>query len=314
MKENDLCGWFLVNKPVGLSSRKTGNLISRKINAQKFGHIGTLDPNASGLLPILINDATRFAFGLEKADKSYRATIQFGWSSTTDDSEGDISFKNYLSAKYLNYEFVNQQLQEFIGEIWQIPPAYSAIRVSGQRLYQKMRHPRKTKEYFQSIKIPPKLVKIYAIQLEKINFEKQSIVIKIDCGSGTYIRSIARELGEKLGCGGYILTLERIILADFNFVDSVNFKNFENTSNEEIIKKYLRPADQLTKNLIPIKLSNLNCKKILNGQKVNIEKNKFQAAKMQKVRLYSENDKFIGIGIIDQEYLIASRLLPIQNF
>lgn len=316
-----LSGWILLNKPVGISSRNVGNIVRRKLGVKKFGHIGTLDPKASGLLPIILNDATRFAFGLEKCDKSYIAEIQLGGKSTTDDIEGEITSCNPININLLNPEYIKNQLQTFVGHINQTPPNYCAIRVDGQRLY---KTERKIKNSFslatpplpvtEPLKAPPRLVRIDKIEVLEINIKAQSLKILINCGSGTYIRSIARDLGILMGNGGYLLSLERVGFDKFTLADSVTLTEFENLDFNSIVQKHLKSGDELIYKLLPLNISKQSADKLYLGQQVilnDIFPN--QKPDINIFRLYA-NTVFIGVGEVTCENnihkLVAKRLLP----
>lgn len=320
-------GWFLLNKPVGISSRFAGNILRKIINVKKFGHIGTLDPQASGLLPIIINSATRYAFGLEKCDKTYLAQIQLGAKSTTDDREGYITTLTRIPDTLFNLDKINFCLQQFLGEIEQTPPNFSAIRVDGKRLYKKFQQDQKNNPQnidFEVLQAPSRKVKIYSIIIEEINCEKQKLTLKISCGSGTYIRAIARDLGYLLGSGGYLLSLDRICVDEFNINDSrvLDFDLICNKSPktikspEEIIKNYLLPPDLLIKKYPAIEINLPDCQKLFFGQSVDLIKNN-NFAPNTICRIYTkDNDTktFIGAGEIKENKIIAYRLLPQADF
>lgn len=218
-----ISGVLPINKPSGISSYDVIRQIKRKIHIKKIGHGGTLDMLADGVLPILIGDATKIFDFLLKGEKIYRATVQFGAFTETDDSEGDV-------IKSFDFDFhidkLKNILPDFQGTIQQLPPKYSALRVNGKRSYELAR---------ENKEVPRKLrtVTINSISIDSHDTEAKTAVLTISCFSGTYIRSIGRDLGEKLGWGAYLSALTRlksggIVLDKSVSVDDVEEDTIEN--------------------------------------------------------------------------------------
>ncbi|MBI3984023.1 tRNA pseudouridine(55) synthase TruB [Candidatus Microgenomates bacterium] len=208
-------GLLLVDKPVGLSSydviRRLKPLLPKGI---KIGHAGTLDPLATGLLLILIGRATKQATQLLKLDKTYEGQITLGATSATDDAEGPILEvrSSELGVRKLTENEVKKVLQKFEGDIEQIPPAHSAIKVGGQRAYRLARKG-------QHVKLAPRMVTIYDLKLTSYDYPLVGFTAKVS--SGTYIRSLARDIGEKLGTGGYLSQLRRTQIGDYDIKDAI---------------------------------------------------------------------------------------------
>ena len=190
--KREIDGVFLLNKPLGFSSNQALKKIQWLFNAKKAGHTGTLDPMASGLLPICLGEATKFSHRLLEANKTYIATIQLGVTTTTGDQEGEVvSQKDVV----LKPNQLQETLQKFTGDITQIPPMFSALKFEGKPLYEYAR---------QGIEIERKSrqVTIYDIALNKI--EESTVILEVNCSKGTYIRTLAEDIGHALGCGAYL--------------------------------------------------------------------------------------------------------------
>ncbi|MGB3615898.1 MAG: tRNA pseudouridine(55) synthase TruB [Elainellaceae cyanobacterium] len=193
-------GFLNLYKPAGLTSHDCVSRVRRRLGLKRVGHGGTLDPAATGVLPIAVGRATRLLQFLPEG-KAYRATVRFGVQTTTDDLEGEVIASK--AAPALTLEAVAQQLSKFQGTIQQIPPKYSAIQVGGRRLYEMARAG-------EAVDVPVRTVEIYGIEvLGWTPDEFPELTAAIACGSGTYIRAIARDLGELLGVGGTLAALER---------------------------------------------------------------------------------------------------------
>ena len=201
-------GVVLVDKPIGLSSFAAISRL-RPAYGRKLGHTGTLDPFASGLLVVLHGRATRLADTLVGADKRYRAVARFGATSTTDDPEGEIEETGATT----DAAAVTAALPAFTGAIEQVPPAASAVHVDGERAYRRFRRG-------EAVTVPARRVLVHAIDLMHFDDRTQTAELDIRCGSGTYIRSIARDLGAMLGCGAYLTELRRTEVGRFRVEDA----------------------------------------------------------------------------------------------
>lgn len=194
-------GFLNLNKPAGCTSHDCINALRKRLRLKRIGHGGTLDPMATGVLPIALGAATRLLPYFSDR-KAYIGTVRFGLTTTTDDITGNICQEQ--SASHLTREAIEEQLPQFIGEIEQLPPAYSAIQVDGQRLYARARAG-------EVVSVPPRIVEIYDIAvLDWQPGEHPDLTLRITCGGGTYIRALARDLGAALGVGGTLAALQRI--------------------------------------------------------------------------------------------------------
>lgn len=246
-------GFLNVYKPVGKTSHDVVAYFRKLLKIKQIGHTGTLDPFAEGVLPICIGKSTRLIEYLPD-DKAYLAFVQFGKATDTYDTEGNITFK---SDKKINEDKILENLKYFEGEIEQYPPVYSAIKVDGKKLYE---YAREGKE----VKIKPRKVTIKNIELKSFNFEKQTAEIYIECSKGTYIRSIANDLGQNLGCGGYLYRLIRTKAGKFSVENAINMTDFQTL--DFVQQNLINPIKML--DLPSYILSDKENEKILHGQNI----------------------------------------------
>ncbi|MFI5240373.1 MAG: tRNA pseudouridine(55) synthase TruB [Candidatus Saccharimonadia bacterium] len=192
-------GILLINKPEGISSFDCIRILRKNLTFKKIGHAGTLDPSASGLMIMLLGKACKSADQYSKLDKTYDAVVRLGVRSDTGDREGQLT-ESATESVVPTQSTVMQVLNSFLGEITQIPPKYSAIKISGQEAYKRARRG-------EDFEMPKRQVTIYGVRLKSYNYP--DLHIEIDCSSGTYIRTLAQDIGEQLGTGGYLLKLVR---------------------------------------------------------------------------------------------------------
>jgi tRNA pseudouridine55 synthase len=205
-------GLLNLNKPEGMTSRDVVNIVQRLVKPAKAGHAGTLDPLATGVLLVCVGPATRLISLLQQAPKTYLAEFALGQRSDTDDSTGVVEVDESVTTPPTQ-EQIKEALTQFQGPIEQIPPAYSAIKVGGKRAYALARQG-------QDVELAARTVHVHAIRL--LQYEWPNVVVEVECGSGTYIRSIARDLGESLGCGGLMTGLQRTRIGRFSIGDAVD--------------------------------------------------------------------------------------------
>jgi tRNA pseudouridine55 synthase len=286
--KREIDGVFLLNKPLGFSSNQALKKIQWLFNAKKAGHTGTLDPMASGLLPICIGEATKFSHRLLEANKTYIATIQLGVTTTTGDQEGEIvSQKDVV----LKPNQLQETLQKFIGDITQIPPMFSALKFEGKPLYEYAR---------QGIEIKRKSrqVTIHDITLNKT--EESTVILEVSCSKGTYIRTLAEDIGHALGCGAYLKGLERTQTGNFQLSDALTIEAIEAMSMASR-EKTLLPVDALLEGLSSIELTLTETEAIKKGQAID-----FNGKNDKELRLYGVSGQFLGVGQSD----LQGRLFP----
>lgn len=248
-EKKQLFGFLNIYKPVGMTSHDVVAALRRVTKIKQIGHTGTLDPFAEGVLPICVGKATRLIEYLQD-DKEYLATVQFGASTNTFDLDGE---KTSVSGKKVTKSEVEEGLKAFSGEISQLPPIFSAIKVKGKKLYE---YARKGEE----VEIHPRKVVIENIELKVFDEENQQAQILIKCSKGTYIRSIANDLGQNLGCGGYLVKLIRTQAGSFRVENSVQLDGIE------VERNLINPTDILDLPRIAVTESDLA--KIKNGMPI----------------------------------------------
>lgn len=244
-----LFGFLNIYKPVGMTSHDVVAVLRRVTKIKQIGHTGTLDPFAEGVLPICIGKATRLIEYLQD-DKEYLATVQFGAATNTFDLDGE---KVFTSDKKVSRDDIKEGLKSFEGEISQLPPIFSAIKVKGKKLYE---YARKGEE----VEIQPRKVVIENIELKNFDEELQQAQILLKCSKGTYIRSIANDLGKNLGCGGYLIKLIRTQAGKFRVENSVQLDGIDVESN------LINPLGIL--NLPKIAVDNDDLARIKNGMPI----------------------------------------------
>ena len=244
-------GFLNVYKPKGITSHDVVSKLRRVIKIKQIGHTGTLDPFAQGVLPVCIGKATRLIEYLS-GDKEYLATVNFGKTTDTYDIDGQITSSSGIK---ITKEQVTHGLKSFNGEIMQMPPIYSAIKVGGKKLYD---YARQGKE----VEILPRKVTIYKADLEDFDEKAQVAKIRVACSKGTYIRSIAHDLGQNLGCGAFLSDLIRTKAGEFEIEQAVRLEEFECAG--DVQKNLINPLDMLE---IPkLELSEDEYNKIIQGQ------------------------------------------------
>ena len=282
-------GIILINKPKGCTSHDVVNKIKHVFN-EKVGHTGTLDPNATGLLPILIGKGTKLSYYLINHDKEYEVVLKLGEKTDTADSEGQVVETREVKDTMLDENNVIDSLKHFIGKQEQVPPMYSAIKIKGKKLYEYARKNIK-------VEVEPRQIEIYSIELSDINKTEQTISFKVKCSKGTYIRSLCEDIAEKLGTVGYMKELNRTQVGIFNITDSISLDELEdNKNNNDFLQKHLITIEKLFIKLYKENEIQLNDKKLqlfLNGVKFSLNNPE------GLYRIYDENNKFIGIGCIE---------------
>src|SRR5229473_5391073 len=226
-------GILNINKAIGMTSHDVVANIRRLLKQKRVGHAGTLDPAASGVLPICIGKGTRVAEYLSESGKAYRAEIVFGVETDTYDSEGAIV--RTASAADLTRAQIEQALQHFTGQQMQLPPRYSAIKLQGQPAY-------KLARAGEEITLDPRPIVIYSLEI--INWSPPALVLAIECSKGTYIRSLAHDLGQRLGCGAYLRALIRTRSGPFSLSESITLEHLAASVDSASLQDYLYPVDK----------------------------------------------------------------------
>lgn len=252
-------GWCIIDKPLHYSSRKAVNVLKRVLNIKKIGHAGTLDPLASGILPIAFGEATKTIPYIVAKEKEYVFSITWGEKRTTDDAEGDIEKTSYIRP---TREAIQSEIINFTGHIEQTPPKYSAIKVNGQRAYQLARKG-------EEIILKSRVVDIKKFELQTIEADKAEFYVC--CSPGTYIRSLARDLAEKLGTYGYVSALRRTSVGHFSEKIAFSLENFKKNNNIEELLDYILPVDEALRGLPQITVNKFQADQLKQGQVIQGE-------------------------------------------
>ena len=283
-------GYISVIKPKGWSSNQLLSKLKWLFQIKKAGHGGTLDPFATGIVPIFFGEATKFSNRILESNKEYIAELKLGYESSTGDTEGELSKDDSFNEEKLPHNLENI-LNEFLGILRQTPPKYSALKYNGKPYYEYARA---------GIEIPIKTREIEIFSIDLVNFTNQQITFQVSCSKGTYIRTLGEDIAKKIGTKGYLTNLERIRVGKIKKIDSFSVEQIEELSIEER-KKLLKPVYQLLE-LPKIELNNTDTINILNGQSLDI------AIEAGEILLFSEKT-FIGIGISDGEMIKPVRLI-----
>ena len=273
-------GILIIDKPEGWTSHDVVGKTRKILRMKRIGHTGTLDPFATGVLVILVGKATRLAQFLDKDRKEYEAEIAFGFETDTGDRTGSSKFQ-VSSSKFLSVEDVEKILPEFRGEIWQTPPMYSAKKIEGKKLYELAR---------KGIEIERKPVKVSIYNLEIINDENQAannseletwnLKLKVACSAGTYIRTLAEDIGKKLETGAHLAELRRTRAGKFDISQAVTLEELEKIVLENRLDEILISMNEAVSHLPEISLSEEEIDK--NAQRFEIKKRKFRCKRRRK--------------------------------
>lgn len=244
-------GWLNIDKPVGISSTKIVTQVKKALNIKKAGHLGTLDPLASGVLPIALGEATKTIPYLHFDLKAYNFTVKWGEQRTTDDSDGEIMRSSSLKP---DDNQINCAIKNFIGQVMQVPPVFSSLKINGVRAYKLARGG-------QEVTMKPRLIHIHELKLVSMDATNNSSNFSMLCGSGVYVRSIARDLGIALNCFGYVTKLRRTMVGDFKEDEALTIEQL--TKKDKIIS-----VTSILQTIPKIEISAEDAKKIKNGQEI----------------------------------------------
>ncbi|MCF6277817.1 MAG: tRNA pseudouridine(55) synthase TruB [Anaerolineales bacterium] len=232
-QKNAISGVLVVDKPVGMTSHDVLQIIRRGTGIRRAGHTGTLDPRASGVLVVLVGPAVRLSEYVSASDKRYQAIIRMGTATDTYDAEGVFTREKDESVVDITEEQFEAELKKFEGEIEQVPPPYSAVKVKGRKAYEMARKG-------EEVKLEPRTIQVH--HLEVLEWASPEVVVDVHCSSGTYIRSLANDLGEVLGCGAYLVGLRRTKNGRFTLRDSVPLRKLKEAFEAGTWYEYLIPA------------------------------------------------------------------------
>ena len=297
--KRNVSGVVLLDKPTGVTSNAALQRVKFLYKARKAGHTGSLDPLASGLLPVCLGEATKISGFLLDADKSYRFVCRLGVTTTTGDAEGSV-VENHPVVAFTEAQIENV-LQSFIGKIQQIPPMYSALKHEGQRLYRLARRGIEVER-------KPRTVVIHSLDL--LHFHDDLIECRVLCSKGTYVRSLAEDIGEALGCGAHIVELRRTGVAPYNEAQMVSIDLLEALAEQgfEALDSMLLPVDTAIDSWPAVRVGSDMAHYLRMGQAVFVP----QGPSSGWVRLYDNGDhqnqeKFLGLGEVMDDGRIAPR-------
>lgn len=287
---------LLLDKPLGYSSNQALQKVKLLYQAAKAGHTGTLDPLATGLLPLCFGEATKFAHYLTDADKTYIATLKLGVTTSTGDAEGEVIDSHSVD---ISLEQFNIACLKFVGEISQVPPMYSALKHEGKALYEYAREG-------VEIERKPRLVTIHSITNN--SFEQDVAVITVTCTKGTYIRTLAEDIGNFLGCGAHLIGLRRTATANYQIAQSITLEQFEAMTQEQRLAA-LMPPDSAVLDLPVMILDAGSTFYLQQGQAV------WQSGIIPSglIRLYSDSQVFLGLGEQQTDGKIAPKRLIVDR-
>lgn len=290
-KGRNISGVLLLNKPKGISSNRALQRVRAMLNASKAGHTGNLDPMATGLLPLCFGEATKFSSYLLDADKAYIATARLGQVSDTGDAEGNIIQERPVPE--LNEAQIKEAMARFVGDIEQVPPMYSALKQNGQPLYKLAREGKTVERKARSVTI---------FDLELIEWNAPDLTFSVRCSKGTYVRTLAEDIGETLGCGAHLVMLHRTHTGGFTGDEMLEFDRLQAERDlEQSLDGYLLATDVLVAHFPKKDLSAEETARILHGQDIACDQ-----VYSDKVRLYDDQGRFIGLA----ESAEAGRLQP----
>ncbi len=292
----DVDGILLLNKPLGISSNDALQKVKYLYKAAKAGHTGSLDPLATGLLPLCFGEGTKVSAFLLDADKRYTVRIRLGETTATADAEGDVVERRPTDG--ITEEKLREVVEGFLGEIQQLPPMYSAVKHEGERLYKLARR---------GIEVERKLRTITIYELKLTSFELPEFELDVHCSKGTYIRTLAEDIGEELSCGAHVIGLHRTAVGPFDGEEMVSIDDLNASLEVDrySLDSFLKPIDCGLTDLPGVNLSDDAAYYLRLGQAVVVPK----APTNGRVRLYAPNDIFIGVGFIQDDGKVAPKRL-----
>lgn len=297
-KGRNIDGVILLDKVVGPSSNKALQQVKRLFDAKKAGHTGSLDPMASGILPICFGQATKVAQFLLADDKRYFVRAQLGQTTDTGDVEGNIVAR--LPFQHLKVAQIRAAISQFVGDILQVPPMYSALKKDGKPLYKLAR---------QGIQVARKARPVRIDEINYLGYEGGILSVDVRCSKGTYIRSLIEDIGNKLGCGAHVIELRRTGFAQFDISQSIKFSQLEKLrDNDSSLAQKLFPTEAILPNFTSVYLNASQSVEIKFGRSIAVDR----PYPLEKVKLFDEKKQFLGIGETRENDTIT--ISPIRLF
>lgn len=290
---------FILNKPLEFTSQDAVSKLKKILNQKKAGHTGTLDPMATGVLPILVGETTKLSKYLVEHKKTYIAVLKLGTCTDTGDSEGKIIEEKKVDIENLTKDKVEFVLNKFLGKQIQTPPIYSAIKINGKKLYEYARNG-------MEVEIPKREIEIYNIKLIKLDKNEKEIEFEVECSKGTYIRTLCEDIAKKLDTIGYMKSLTRTKVNNFKLEDTITFEDLENNkNNEEWLLHNSYTMEEIFDYLPKLELNDRKKELFLNGVQLTFK---------EKDGLYNiyNNKNYLGTGTIKNE-LLKRDIIILQN-
>ena len=285
-------GWVILDKPVGMTSTHAVSRLKRIYNAKKAGHAGTLDPLASGILPVAFGEATKTVPFVQDGEKAYRFTVRWGIETDSDDSDGKAVETSDMRP---GVDQVVQALPNFIGTILQRPPAFSAIKIAGERAYDLARDG-------EIVEIEPRPVTINSLEL--VESTEDTATLEAQCGKGTYVRSIARDLGRMLGCYGHVVALRRTRVGPFTEADLSTFADLEESADAAV--RHMRSVEAGLSELPCVVIDRNNAARLRRGQSILL---RGRDAPAEGLRVYAACDgEPVAFGQVEAGELVPARV------
>jgi len=291
----DVDGILILDKPIGCSSNQALQQVRKLYRARKAGHCGSLDPLASGILPICLGEATKFASYLLGANKTYRATCRLGETTTTGDAEGEVVERRPVTVDVTKVE---RSLTQFVGEIEQIPPMYSALKHQGKRLYQLAREGRQVER---------KARRVTIYQLALLSCSGDSLSFEVSCSKGTYIRTLAEDIGAVLGCGAHLTALRRTAVDSFVEQDAITIERLQllQQQDRDQLDDLLLPVTRAVVQFPELTLDASSSLRISQGKRVQLGASEVAGL----CRLVTDQGRFIGLGKVAPDGELAAKRL-----
>jgi tRNA pseudouridine55 synthase len=289
-------GVLLLDKPGGMTSNAALQTARRLLNAAKAGHTGTLDPMATGLLPLTFGEATKFSADLLNADKSYRATLQLGTTTSTGDADGTVLETRSVAVTSADVDAV---LSRFVGTIEQVPPMHSALKRDGRPLYDLARAGAEVER-------APRRITVHRLAL--IEHRGDSMVVDVDCSKGTYVRVLAEDIGRVLGCGAHLSALRRTRAGRLSVDDAVSMAALEAMTLEER-RALLLPEDELLASLATVRLDAVHTERFRQGQRLALD----AEPRGHRVRVYGGTNELLGTATISEWGVVEPERLVTNN-
>ena len=307
-KGREINGIVVVNKPIGLSSNQLLQRVKRLFNAQKAGHTGALDPLATGVLPICLGEATKLSQVLLDSDKAYRTTATLGEIRSTGDAEGEVVQKRPVPE--ISPVLLAQVLEKFRGEVEQIPPMFSALKLDGKPLYELARTGLSAAEMQEIVEKKRRVISIHELLLEDQRATELDLFVR--CSKGTYIRTLVEDIGEALDCGAYVSMLHRTACGPFNAEQMLTLEELEQHLENDTLDEQLMPIESAVPHWPQVRLDLQQANSMLLGQTVNTS-----LVDQPWVQLWAFSDtiqQMIGIGRIEGGVIKAQRLFQLPPF